>query len=175
MFDISFYELFFVAIIALLVLGPERLPVAARAIGRWTGKARQAFGSVKNEINRELQLDELKQQIKEQERKMDQMMNTQSFDELARETQAQIDETKREFMSNMDEHNRSVTEQTAAAEQQLEQAEYEAEGSSGCDNPVEFEPIPRDSENTIHAPDTTPQHSDSDSSNNDSSVDNKTN
>ncbi|WMS86438.1 Sec-independent protein translocase protein TatB [Pleionea litopenaei] len=74
-FDIGFLELCLVTIVGLVVLGPERLPVAARAIGRWIGKARRAFSSFKQEIDRELQIDELRQQIKQQQQQMDAFMN----------------------------------------------------------------------------------------------------
>ena len=54
MFDISFAELTLVFIIALVVLGPERLPKAARTVGHWMGRARAAFTHLKNELDREV-------------------------------------------------------------------------------------------------------------------------
>ncbi len=59
----SFWELALIAIIALIVLGPERLPKAARTIGLWVGKAKQGFDSIKNEIDRELKVKELQEQL----------------------------------------------------------------------------------------------------------------
>ena len=67
MFDIGFWELCLIAIVALLILGPERLPIAARTAGLWIGKARRMIGSVKSEIDRELQLDEVRKRLKEEE------------------------------------------------------------------------------------------------------------
>ncbi len=66
MFDMGFLELLLIGIIALIVLGPERLPKAARTVGLWVGKAKQGFDSIKTEIDRELKLKELQQQIAEQ-------------------------------------------------------------------------------------------------------------
>jgi sec-independent protein translocase protein TatB len=66
MFDIGFLELIIVAIIALLVLGPERLPVAARSVGRWVGKARRMVNKFSQEIDRQVEIDELREQLKKQ-------------------------------------------------------------------------------------------------------------
>jgi sec-independent protein translocase protein TatB len=64
MFDIGTGELGLIAVIALLVLGPERLPGAARTAGALLRKARQSWNNVRDEIERELAAEELKQSIK---------------------------------------------------------------------------------------------------------------
>ncbi len=66
MFDIGFLELVFVGIISLLVLGPERLPVAARTVGKWVGRARRMAGQFTKEIDRQIELDELREELKKQ-------------------------------------------------------------------------------------------------------------
>lgn len=71
MFDIGFLELIIVAIIALLVLGPERLPTAARTLGRWVGKARRLTTSFSQEIDRQIQIEELKEQLKKSGQSLD--------------------------------------------------------------------------------------------------------
>jgi sec-independent protein translocase protein TatB len=60
MFDIGFWELAMIAIVALLVIGPERLPKVARVGGFWLGKARGYVSTMKQELDKELQMDELK-------------------------------------------------------------------------------------------------------------------
>ncbi len=70
MFDMGFLELLLIGIIALIVLGPERLPKAARTVGLWIGKAKQGFDSIKTEIDRELKVKELQQQLAEQKAKI---------------------------------------------------------------------------------------------------------
>ncbi|MFD2113742.1 Sec-independent protein translocase protein TatB [Thiorhodococcus fuscus] len=60
MFDIGFTELLLIGVVALVVLGPERLPKVARVAGMWVGKARRTLASVKQEIDRELKAEELK-------------------------------------------------------------------------------------------------------------------
>jgi sec-independent protein translocase protein TatB len=63
MFDIGFPELLLVAIVALLVLGPERLPQALRTLGLWLGRMRRSFNAVKNEVEREIGMDEIRRQL----------------------------------------------------------------------------------------------------------------
>ena len=64
MFDIGFLELLICGIIALLVLGPERLPAAARAAGRWVGGARRMVGQFTSELDRELKAGELREELR---------------------------------------------------------------------------------------------------------------
>ncbi len=59
MFDIGFWELSLIAVIALLILGPERLPRAARQAGLWAGKLKRMVNDVKSNINEELRMEEL--------------------------------------------------------------------------------------------------------------------
>src|SRR5690606_23769752 len=63
MFDIGFTELLLIAVVALVVLGPERLPKAARFAGLWVRRARAQWYSVKSELERELAADELKRSL----------------------------------------------------------------------------------------------------------------
>ena len=65
MFDVSFVELAVIALVALLVLGPEKLPRAARTVGFWMRKARQSWYSVRAELERELATEEMKRSAKE--------------------------------------------------------------------------------------------------------------
>ncbi len=60
MFDFSFGELTVIGTVALVVLGPERLPKVARTVGEWVGKAQRYVSQVKSDINREMELAELK-------------------------------------------------------------------------------------------------------------------
>jgi sec-independent protein translocase protein TatB len=60
MFDIGFSELMVIGIVALLVIGPEKLPKVARTLGHLLGRAQRYVNDVKSDINREIQLDELK-------------------------------------------------------------------------------------------------------------------
>ena len=74
MFDVGFSEMLMVGLIALLVFGPERLPKVAREAGLWIKKARSMASSVKQEIDREMQLQELKETLDKQKRDMDRIL-----------------------------------------------------------------------------------------------------
>ena len=67
MFDIGFSELLVIAIVALIVLGPERLPTAARFTGLWVRRARAQWYSVKAELEHDLAADELKRSLRDTE------------------------------------------------------------------------------------------------------------
>jgi sec-independent protein translocase protein TatB len=60
MFDISFTEILVIGVVALIVLGPERLPGVARTLGHLFGRAQRYVNDVKNDIHREIELEELK-------------------------------------------------------------------------------------------------------------------
>ncbi len=66
MFEIGFWELVLIGVVAMIVVGPERLPGLARTAGLWLGKARRMLADVKAEVDRELQLEELKQSLRQQ-------------------------------------------------------------------------------------------------------------
>ena len=65
MFDFGFSELLVVAVVALVVLGPERLPKAARFAGLWVRRARSQWDSVKQELERELHAEDIKRQMQD--------------------------------------------------------------------------------------------------------------
>jgi len=67
MFDIGFWELLLIAIIGLVVLGPERLPVAIRTVRGWVGGVRRFSENVKTELSEELRIQELHTNLKKAE------------------------------------------------------------------------------------------------------------
>jgi sec-independent protein translocase protein TatB len=67
MFDIGFWELMVIAVMGLVILGPERLPVAIRTIRSWIGGARKFSESVKTELTEELRINELHANLKKAE------------------------------------------------------------------------------------------------------------
>ena len=71
MFDVSFIELLVIGIVGLLVLGPERLPVAARTVGGLVRRARQSWLSVRSEFERELAAEDLKRTMRETAQDLD--------------------------------------------------------------------------------------------------------
>lgn len=83
MFDFSFGELAVIGAVALVVLGPERLPRVARTAGEWIGKAQRYVSQVKSDINREMELAELKK-LQEEARKAAQSVQS-GFSDLQSE------------------------------------------------------------------------------------------
>lgn len=71
MFDIGFFELLLIGIVGLLVLGPERLPKAARTAGLWIGRIKRSVSSMQREITAQLEAEELRQKLAEQQKKLD--------------------------------------------------------------------------------------------------------
>ena len=63
MFDIGFSELLLVGLVALIVLGPERLPGAARTAGLWIGRLKRSFNNIRSEVEREIGADEIRRQL----------------------------------------------------------------------------------------------------------------
>ncbi|WP_114417370.1 Sec-independent protein translocase protein TatB [Marinospirillum perlucidum] len=70
MFDIGFFELVLLAVLGLLVLGPQRLPQAVRTLGLYVGRIRKAVSGIQNEVNEQLRLEEMHQRMAEHERKV---------------------------------------------------------------------------------------------------------
>lgn len=71
MFDMGFLELMLIGVVSLLVLGPERLPTAARTVGLWVGKIKRTVSGMQREINAQLEAEDLRQKLNEQQRKLD--------------------------------------------------------------------------------------------------------
>lgn len=63
MFDIGFPELVVVSVIALLVIGPEKLPETIRTLSLWVGRVQRSFTSIRREIESEIGADEIRQQL----------------------------------------------------------------------------------------------------------------
>lgn len=85
MFDIGFWELLVIGVVALLVIGPEQLPRVARTAGMWVGRARRFVGSVKADIDRELAAEELKKTLAKQ-------AESESLYEIVEETRRSIEQ-----------------------------------------------------------------------------------
>lgn len=102
MFDIGFWELTIIAVVALLVIGPERLPKVARTVGLWVGRMRGFVMSVKADVDRELRAEELKRIMEEQAK-------STGLHEIVEETKESLEETReslRETKESLDEMNK---------------------------------------------------------------------
>ncbi|TSA40794.1 MAG: Sec-independent protein translocase subunit TatB [Betaproteobacteria bacterium] len=89
MFDIGFGEIFVIALVALIVIGPERLPKVARTLGHLLGRMQRYVSDVKADISREMELDELRKlqsTVEEAARSIE-----QSVHQEVRATESQLD------------------------------------------------------------------------------------
>ena len=87
MFDLSFLELLVIGVVALVVVGPERLPTIARAAGRLMGRFQRFMNSMAEDLNREMEIDKLKAMHEDAKRQME------MIDQKAKEGAAQVQET----------------------------------------------------------------------------------
>ncbi|MDX5297968.1 MAG: Sec-independent protein translocase protein TatB [Gammaproteobacteria bacterium] len=87
MFDIGFLELLVCAVIALIVLGPERLPHAARTLGRWVGRARRMVRHFTDEVDKQLKAEELRERIRAERSAI-------GIDDIQQSVQSALDEAR---------------------------------------------------------------------------------
>ncbi len=114
MFDISFSELLVIGVIALVVIGPERLPKVARTVGHLLGRAQRYVSDVKGDIQREVELDELKKMKEEMENAARDM--TSSMQETENSIRGSLDvKAVDDFAENAYQSNTSPTIASAAA------------------------------------------------------------
>ena len=88
MFDVGFQELTLIGVIALIVVGPERLPKMARTLGLWMGKLRYYVNQVKQDIDREVRAQELKEMLDKPARELGEVYK------VAEETKGTLDVAK---------------------------------------------------------------------------------
>lgn len=162
MFNIGSFEVLLIFIIALLVLGPERLPGAVRTTGLWVGRFRRSFYKVKNEIERELNADEIRRQLhnetvmaeiedaktniegmaKDTENSVNNIVNSANFDPGA--SQATNDAAKQnsneesEAVQSLAKNDKSLTGELKEISEQLEETSKQI--YSGGKNPRLAEP-----------------------------------
>jgi sec-independent protein translocase protein TatB len=84
MFDVGFLEMLVIGVIALLVIGPERLPAVAQTIGKFVGKAKAFVSTTKADIEREFQAEEMKKMLSQQNEEIN------SLREMMQDTQQTI-------------------------------------------------------------------------------------
>lgn len=134
MFDAGFTELLLIMVIALLVVGPERLPGLARKVGHWIGKARSYFNSVRSDIERELRADELKQMLSQQQEEIQRLKTI--VEDTGHELEEDLKETEQLVTAEKETSTPSAAN-TASASGAGDEAEAEPEKAPAQDNPEE--------------------------------------
>lgn len=112
--NIGFMELLLISIVALLVLGPEKLPQAARTAALWIGRARRGFNKVKADIEREINADDIRRQLHNESILADLDEAKEKANRLTRDTRESFSSLEDEVRSNLE--NRQTTRDRQSAD-----------------------------------------------------------
>jgi sec-independent protein translocase protein TatB len=125
MFDVGFWELLLIGVVGLLVVGPERLPEFARTVGRWVGQAQRMVRSVRADIERELETENLRSMINQQDEQIQELKGM--VKEVRDDTEASVgaDTLSEEFGRMQKELTRDVSDDAAGGTQQNDAAPAE--------------------------------------------------
>lgn len=146
MFDIGFSELLLVLIVGLVVLGPQRLPIAIRTVMGWVRTIRGLAANVQNELAQELKLQELKDSIKKAEE-----LNLSSLSPELSKTVEELKQSAQQMQANL---NTAKEEITKLSDEQVAeiQAKIEAESQSQETKTAESEKAENSQETAENAP-----------------------
>lgn len=131
MFDIGFTELLLIAVVALIVLGPERLPKAARFAGLWVRRARAQWYSVKSELEREIAAEELKRSMHDAKQAVGDLKKT--LEETEAEVQARVRAAEADARREIEGLRREATSGLAAGDASAPAEASSADGSGDTD------------------------------------------
>jgi sec-independent protein translocase protein TatB len=124
MFDVGFWEILLILVMALVIIGPERLPGAARKAGFFVGKARRYIEGVRNEVASELDVNEFKRMLHNQE---------VQINELQQQLKAGVDEVKADMPDPVSAAD--ILTDTASHSLNEEQADISEKSSAPVDSP----------------------------------------
>lgn len=141
MFDIGFSELMLIAVVALVVLGPERLPRVARTMGHLLGRLQRYVSDVKSDISREIQMDELRK------------LQTQ-----LEESAKKAEETVREEMVKTESQLRSVAVGAIAPAAKVDAEPIDLVPPQSSTEPAEMQPAPASPQLELGLESTLPRH-----------------
>ena len=120
MFDIGFSELIVCAIVALVVIGPERMPEAVRTVGLWIGRLKRGLRETRSEIERQMGVDDIRRQLHNEDIMRSLEDARRDMDNVVAQTQASLtlenDVVEREYQSEPDLPYHSHTDENAALE-----------------------------------------------------------
>lgn len=115
MFDMGFLELMMIAIVGLIVMGPEKLPSAIRTVMMLTQKVRRAVDGLRYELEREVGADELRQQIKNHE-------ITKSIDEARNSIESEVNNIHKQTQHMQQQMKEELLQESQSIEPQVEQS-----------------------------------------------------
>jgi len=131
-FDIGFSEIVVCAIVALVVIGPERMPEAVRTVGLWIGRFKRSLRETRSEIERQIGVDDIRRQLHNEDIMRSLEDARRDMDSVITQTQQAIDSTAevvtREYKSEPDlPYHSHIEEQTVAANAELPKPEVALE------------------------------------------------
>jgi len=111
MFDVGFSEIVVIAVVALIVIGPERLPKAARTLGHLFGRLQRYVNDVKSDISREIELDELRKLQKQVQTAAADLKS--SVESTARSVESGVRDVERDLNAGVDDSPNAADAETA--------------------------------------------------------------
>lgn len=141
MLDISFFELLIVAVVALVVIGPERLPEAVRGVSLWIGRFKRSLRETRSELERQIGADDIRRQLHNEE------------------VMQSLEKTRREIESAMRENEAKITSLATDIESAVSEpaASGSARVTDARPSPATSSEVPVSVDSTL--PDTTKQSS----------------
>lgn len=97
MFDIGFTELLVIAVVGLLVIGPEQLPGTVRTIMLWLGRLRRSFTQVRQELEREIGAEDIRRQLHNESVMQSIEQTREEVNSIAKEAESEIQRTQAAF------------------------------------------------------------------------------
>lgn len=151
MFDVSFTELMVIGVIALIVIGPERLPKVARTVGHLLGRAQRYVNDVKGDIQREIELDELRKFKSE-------------MSDAANSVKTSLRDTENSLRTGLDDTAREATEGLADLKKKVETtgdtpSGVAAQAAPAPEAPAAVDATPAATEAPVPAPSSAPTSS----------------
>lgn len=129
MFDVSFSELLLIGVIALIVIGPERLPKVARTVGHLLGRAQRYVSDVKTDIQREIEIDSLTD-LKGQ------------MEDAAKSVKSSMEDASASLRKPLDDAQEALKDASASVDTLVKEAKAETSLNTKTAAPVEFTPEP---------------------------------
>ena len=126
MFDMGITELMLISVVALVVIGPERLPGVARTAGKYVGRLKRFMTSVKADVEQELRADELRQILSDQQKELDSLKDTITEAGRGIEKEAGLEEISTSTSEAFSEFSETIADEPLAAAPVVEESTAEA-------------------------------------------------
>ena len=134
MFDMGFTEMMLIGIVALIVIGPERLPGVARTAGKYFGRLKRFMTTVKADVEQELRADELREILAKQQQELDSLKGTitEAGKEIEKEASA-LQQSGEEMVDRLDQLEGEMPDDVSHADMALEEENQQAESQTAAE------------------------------------------